>query len=163
MERQLIELLRHRSLTMATAESCTGGNIAHRITLVPGASDVFAGAVVSYSNRVKADVLGVSVENLRLFGAVSEPVVKEMAEGVCRVLGVDCAVATSGIAGPGGGTPDKPTGTVWIAVHIRGFQTQAALYRFDGDRAAVIESSTSTALGLLYDRLEALFSNKSTC
>lgn len=159
MERKLIELLRHRSLTMATAESCTGGNIAHRITLVPGASDVFSGAVVSYSNRVKADILGVSMENLRLYGAVSEPVVREMAEGVCRALGVDCAVATSGIAGPGGGTPDKPVGMVWMAVHVRGFQTQSAVYRFDGDRATVIETATTAALKMLQDRLVAVFSN----
>ena len=100
------ELLRQRHLTMGTAESCTGGTIASMITSVAGSSDYFVGGVVSYSNEVKSRVLGVSEESLRLHGAVSREVVEQMATGAARVLGCDCAVATSGVAGPGGGTKE---------------------------------------------------------
>ncbi|MDE6097303.1 MAG: CinA family nicotinamide mononucleotide deamidase-related protein, partial [Muribaculaceae bacterium] len=132
----VIDLLRRRGMSMGTAESCTGGNIAHSITAVPGASDVFAGSVVSYSNSVKENTLGVSAESLATYGAVSEAVVRQMAEGACRVLGTDCAVATSGIAGPGGGTPEKPVGTVWIAVCTPN-KTEAKCLRLPGNRSRV--------------------------
>lgn len=149
----VIDRIRRLGLTLATAESCTGGNIAHAITAIPGASDIFAGAVVSYSNEVKQHVLGVSQESLLTYGAVSEAVVRQMAEGACRVLGTDCAVATSGIAGPGGGTPDKPTGTVWMAVHTpQG--TIARCRRFPGDRTRVIERATTEALLMLYSAID---------
>ena len=111
IEKEIGELLRSRHLTMGTAESCTGGYIAHLITRVAGSSDYFCGGVVSYSNEVKHHVLGVSEDSLAQYGAVSRPVVEQMALGAIRVLGCDCAVATSGIAGPGGGTPEKPVGT----------------------------------------------------
>ena len=109
-------LLKSRGLTLATAESCTGGNIAHLITQVPGSSEYFKGTVVSYANEVKTGVLGVRAGDLERHGAVSQPVVEQMAQGVRRLLRTDWAVATSGIMGPGGGTPDKPVGTVWMAV-----------------------------------------------
>ena len=113
------DLLRSRKLTVATAESCTGGNIAHEITTVAGCSDYYKGSVVSYANSVKENQLGVSRGILESEGAVSEPVVRQMAEGVAALLQTDCAIATSGIAGPGGGTAEKPVGTVWMAAHAR--------------------------------------------
>jgi len=110
------QMLRESGLKVATAESCTGGYLAHLLTSIPGSSDYYLGGVVSYANSVKREVLGVSPETLREHGAVSEPVVRQMVEGVCRLTGADLAMATSGIAGPGGGTPEKPVGTIWIAV-----------------------------------------------
>ncbi len=109
-------LLRAQGLKVATAESCTGGYLAHLITSVPGSSDYYLGGVVSYANSVKQEILGVSEETLRQHGAVSEPVVRQMVQGACRITGADWAMATSGIAGPGGGTPQKPVGTIWVAV-----------------------------------------------
>lgn len=148
----VLERLRAMGLTLATAESCTGGNIAHSVTLIPGCSDVFRGSVVSYCNEVKHKLLGVDNDNLEIYGAVSEQVVRQMAEGACRVLGADCAVATSGIAGPGGAVPGKPVGTVWTAVTTpRG--TVAELLHIDGDRQAVIEGATEKALLLLLKQL----------
>ena len=144
-EEILKDILVEKGLTFATAESCTGGNIAHRFTMLPGASDVFAGGVVSYANEVKLNVLGVDAGTIATLGAVSEPVAAAMAEGACRVLGTDCAVATSGIAGPGGGTPDKPVGTVCMA-----FATPAGTHtvtvHLPGDRGRVIDRASTTAL-----------------
>lgn len=148
----VIKTLRQQGLTMATAESCTGGNIAHCITAIAGASDVFAGSVVSYSNEVKQSVLGVSADSLAEYGAVSETVVRQMAEGACRVIGTDCAVATSGIAGPGGGTAEKPVGTVWMAVHTPG-GTESKCMRLPGNRARVIDRATTEVLLMLYRAL----------
>lgn len=145
----LIEALRTRGLTMATAESCTGGNIAHAVTSVAGASDVFLGGIVSYANSVKSGLLRVSADDLAQHGAVSEAVVRQMALGACHATGADCAVATSGIAGPGGGTPDKPVGTVWMAWCVRG-QVETRCFRFPGDRARVINRATSEALLTLF-------------
>ena len=142
----LIDALRRRGLTMASAESCTGGNIAHAITSVSGCSDVFRGSVVSYANDVKTGVLGVDAITLATDGAVSEATVRQMAAGACRVCGADCAVATSGIAGPGGAVPGKPVGTVWIAVAAPDGSVTASLHRFPGDRSRVIERATTTAL-----------------
>ena len=104
----VFDILQQRNITISTAESCTGGNIAHYITLISGSSEVFMGGIVSYSNDVKHRVLGVSESALATYGAVSRPVVEQMAEGACRVCATDCAVATSGIAGPGGGTASLP-------------------------------------------------------
>lgn len=139
------DALRRRGLTLATAESCTGGNIARSITAVAGASDVFAGTVVSYSNEVKARVLGVKQATLDSVGAVSREVVEQMADGARRVIGTDIAVATSGIAGPGGATPGKPVGTVWMAWAGPGGVT-SRLFRFPGNRNRVIERATTEAL-----------------
>ncbi len=141
----LLSRLRARSLTMATAESCTGGNIAHRITSVAGSSDVFLGGVVSYANEVKATLLDVSKEDLATHGAVSQPVVEQMASGVCRATGARCACATSGIAGPGGGSPEKPVGTVWIGWCVDG-HVSSRLFHLPGDRARVIDRATTEAL-----------------
>ena len=110
----LLHHLNRLDLTVATAESCTGGNIAHQITSIAGSSSAFMGSVVAYSNDVKHRVLGVLNETLDTYGAVSLQTVEEMAQGACNVIGTDCAIVTSGIAGPGGGTPDKPVGTVCI-------------------------------------------------
>ena len=146
------ERLREKNLTMATAESCTGGNIAHEITRIAGSSDYFVGSVVSYANHVKEQVLQVSPEDLRAHGAVSEPVVRQMAQGVCQALGANCAVATSGIAGPGGGTKDKPVGTVWMAAKCDD-KLVTACKQFPGDRNRVIERATNEALLLLLQLL----------
>jgi len=116
MEQIVGRLLREKHLSLSTAESCTGGYLAHMITSVPGASEYFQGAVISYSNEVKHTFLGVSEESLKQFGAVSEQVVKEMAQGARQRFNTDFALSISGIAGPDGGTIEKPVGTVWIAV-----------------------------------------------
>lgn len=112
----LLRRLKNANVTVSSAESCTGGNIAHMITLVPGASNYFLGGVVAYANDVKKNVLGVHAQDLEKYGAVSELVARQMAEGARRVFGAQYAVATTGVAGPDGGTPEKPVGTVWIAV-----------------------------------------------
>lgn len=144
----VLERLRGLGATMATAESCTGGNIAHVLTAVAGASDVVRGGIVAYANGVKSAVLGVDAAVIESCGAVSEPVVRAMAEGARRVCGADYAVATSGIAGPGGGTPAKPVGTVWIAASGPAV-TEAKVFNVPGDRAAVIEGATARALNML--------------
>lgn len=145
-EEILLELLGQRGLTIATAESCTGGNIAHRITSVAGASASMVGGVVAYSNDVKRRVLGVKAATLEVHGAVSLPVVEEMAAGACHVAGADIAVASSGIAGPGGGSEQKPVGTVCIAVARADGEVCSSVYRFPGNRARVIDRATTTAL-----------------
>lgn len=116
LEMALGKLLKEKGLTLSTAESCTGGYMAHLITSVPGSSAYFMGSVVSYANEVKRNLLGVKKETLKTHGAVSEETVREMVAGALKLLGTDLAVATSGIAGPSGGTPEKPVGTIWIAV-----------------------------------------------
>jgi nicotinamide-nucleotide amidase len=116
LEAVIVRLLTGRKQTLTLAESCTGGAIAHRITNIPGASAVFLGGFVTYSNAVKEKFLGVRPETLAANGAVSEPVAREMAEGARRETGADFAIAVTGIAGPGGGTAEKPVGTVFIAL-----------------------------------------------
>jgi nicotinamide-nucleotide amidase len=116
LESVVIGLLTSLGKTVAVAESCTGGFLAHRLTNVPGSSAVFLGGVIAYSNQVKQEVLGVRAETLRQHGAVSEPVAREMADGARRLLRADYALAVTGLAGPGGGTPDKPVGTAYIAL-----------------------------------------------
>ncbi len=116
MEELVARAMTSRHLTLATAESCTGGAIAQRLTALAGASEYFRGGVVAYSNDVKINMLGVSTDTLAAHGAVSEETVREMAEGARTRLGADYAVATSGVAGPSGGTPEKPVGTVWTAI-----------------------------------------------
>ncbi len=144
--------LRERGLTLSTAESCTGGNIAHEITSIAGSSDYFKGAVVSYANEVKMSLLGVSEREIIDNGAVSEPVVRQMVEGACRAIGTDCAIATSGVAGPGGGTPAKPVGTVWMAAKC-GDRVVAQLKQLPGDRSRVITRTTLEAQLLLLSLL----------
>ncbi len=141
-------ILREKHKTLSTAESCTGGNIAHYITSVAGSSDYFVGGVVSYSNEVKMRVLGVKKETLDAYGAVSQPVVEQMAEGVVKLTGADYGVSTSGVAGPGGGTAEKPVGTVWMAVSD-GKQTLSRKYHFGINRIENIKKATETAFFLL--------------
>jgi nicotinamide-nucleotide amidase len=116
LEENLGKLLRERQLTLATAESCTGGYVGHLITSVPGSSDYFKGSVVAYANEVKEELLKVRTETLEKEGAVSEATVREMVGGALKLLKTDLAVSVSGIAGPGGGSPQKPVGTIWMAV-----------------------------------------------
>lgn len=141
-------ILAERGETLATAESCTGGNIAHEITRIAGSSVYFKGSVVAYSNEVKIRVLNVSSETLSGFGAVSRETVLQMVSGVQRLLSSDCAIATSGIAGPGGGSVEKPVGTVWIAVRY-GERSEAECFCFEGDREQVIARATQSALLML--------------
>ena len=141
-------MLARRGETLATAESCTGGNIAHEITRVAGSSVYFKGSVVAYSNEVKEHVLQVSPRTLEQHGAVSRETVSQMTVGVQRLLSTDCAIATSGIAGPGGGTAEKPVGTVWIAARY-GERDRADCFRFEGDREQVIARATQSALLML--------------
>jgi nicotinamide-nucleotide amidase len=149
----LIDALLEKNYLMGSAESCTGGNIAHSITAVAGSSQVFAGTVVSYSNDVKHNVLGVKSETLNEFGAVSRQTVEQMLSGACKVLGTDCAVATSGIAGPGGGTPEKPVGTVWIGAKTPN-EMVVTEYHFPGNRERVINRATATAMLMLIKLLK---------
>jgi PncC family amidohydrolase len=146
----LVELLISADATCAAAESCTGGGVGAAITSVPGASAVFAGAVVSYSNDVKSNVLGVKPETLASFGAVSSETAKEMAEGVRSLLKTDYAVSVTGIAGPGGGSAEKPVGLVWFALSSRN-GTMSVKKVFDGDRNAVRNAAVETAISLLSD------------
>lgn len=143
-------LLRRRGLTVATAESCTGGTVASMLTQVAGSSAWFRGAVVSYAVEVKERVLGVDVRH----GVVSEPTARQMAEGAARLMQADAAVATTGVAGPGGGTAETPVGTVCIAATLRG-HTHAVTRRFEGDREAVILQAADAALALLGQIIEA--------
>ena len=141
--------LTERGLTLATAESCTGGNIARLLTAQAGASAYFKGGVVAYSNEVKESVLGVKHSTLEAHGAVSEETVREMAEGVRQRLGADLAIATTGIAGPDGGTSEKPVGTVWIAV-ADARHTEAKLLQFGANRRQQnIDRSTNQAYAML--------------
>lgn len=147
-EESLLQRLRAKGLTVATAESCTGGNIAHRITAIAGCSDCYFGSVVSYDNSVKTNLLNVDPAAIETHGAVSEEVASQMAEGVRKAIGTDCAIATSGIAGPSGATPGKPVGTVCIAIATPE-RTVAATYHFPGTRDRVIDRASTTALTLL--------------
>jgi nicotinamide-nucleotide amidase len=142
-------------VTLGTAESCTGGLVAAALTEVPGSSAAFVGGVVSYANDVKTGLLGVPEVTLAASGAVSEPVVRAMAEGARRSLGADLTVAVSGVAGPGGGSDAKPVGTVWFAVSDA-TGTHSETVRYPGDRAAVRMRSTARALDLLRLRLDGL-------
>ena len=155
IEHTLIPTLTARRLTLATAESCTGGLIAKRITHVPGAAAVYLGRVVSYANEVKIGLLGVSPDTLIAHGAVSSAVAAQMARGVRLATGADAAVSTTGIAGPGGGTPAKPVGTVWVGISTADGET-THLLQLDpaADRATIREEAASRALTLLLEAIE---------
>jgi nicotinamide-nucleotide amidase len=148
LETVIGRLLKNSNATIGTAESCTGGFLANQITSVPGSSAYFEGSVVSYSNSVKMNVLGVSRETLEEFGAVSEQTAREMAEGARRVLNTTFAVSTTGIAGPDGGTAEKPVGTVWIACATPD-ETFTQLLTLRNNRKINIELTSSYALNLL--------------
>lgn len=139
-------------LTIAAAESCTGGEVAHRITAIAGSSVYFLGSVVSYSNEAKMHLLGVSPEIIETRGAVSEECARAMAEGARRVFAADVAVSTTGIAGPGGATARKPVGLVYIAIaDAAGVRCQE--HHFAGNRTAVIDAAALVALNLLVERV----------
>ena len=148
LEEVIGQMLKDRELTLATAESCTGGKIAQRITTIPGSSAYFTGSVVAYSNAVKENVLGVSSDTLKNHGAVSELTVKEMVQGAIKLLNTDLAVSISGIAGPGGGTPEKPVGTVWMAVGNKDRIVTQKL-QIGKDRLRNIEYSSVQALNMI--------------
>ena len=148
MQEAIGRLLKTRGKTLGTAESCTGGYIAHLITSIPGSSNYFKGSVVSYANEVKQHLLHVKPDTLAANGAVSEPTVEEMVSGALQVLHTDFAIATSGIMGPDGGSPEKPVGTVWVAVgNHQKIITQKFSFRFDRQRN--IELAATNALNLL--------------
>lgn len=147
-------LLTERKLQLATAESCTGGNLAHTYTLIPGVSASYRGSILAYANDVKIQLLGINPADIEAHGAVSEPVAKSMALKVCEVLQTHCSIATTGIAGPGGGTEDKPVGTVFIAVACNG-KVYSEKFRFFGTRDQIIQRSTWTGFHLLNRLLEA--------
>ena len=154
LARRLGRALLARNLRVATAESCTGGWIAKALTDVAGSSQWLEGGIVAYSNAAKSALLGVPAELIAAHGAVSEPVARAMAEGARARLGVALAVAVSGIAGPDGGTPDKPVGTVWFA-WANGRQTTAAREQLGGDREAVRRRCVAVALRRLIELAEA--------
>ena len=152
----LLELCRSKKLTIATAESCTGGLVAATLTEIPGSSDVVERGFVTYSNEAKTELLGVPAELIAQHGAVSEPVALAMAEGALRHAHAEVAVAVTGIAGPAGGSPDKPVGTVWIAWAVQGAPAHAVCHHFDGDRAQVREATVRDALAGVRRRLTPL-------
>lgn len=153
IEEEIGRLLLAKKLTLSCAESCTGGGIASLITSVPGCSDYFVGSVVAYSNEVKKALLHVSAETLEKYGAVSEETVTEMVKGAMKSLNSDCAVATSGIAGPGGGTPEKPVGTIWLAA---AYKNEILAMKQEGDlgRTENVQKAIRNVLFLLYNKLK---------
>ena len=155
LSKELSDKFWKEGLTLATAESCTAGNIASVITAIPGSSHFYKGGIIAYSDEVKVNLLGVNPETLEKNGAVCEEVVIEMAKGAMKSMNSDCAVATSGIAGPTGGTPEKPVGTVWIAVTMK---DKVMTMKASGDegRNKNIENATLNALQML----QKLFQNQ---
>lgn len=153
LEILLGQLLRGRGLKLATAESCTGGLIADRITDVPGSSDYFLGGFVAYAYEAKVATLGVSWDTLQRFGAVSRETVLEMARGARKALNADLAISVSGIAGPGGGLPEKPVGTTWIGLVTPEGET-AEVFHWKGNRRENKEQSANAAMQMLINFLE---------
>ena len=153
VEQEVFELLRQRHLTFASAESCTGGNIAHRITLIPGSSEVFRGAAVTYATPTKTKVLGVPAGVIEQHTVVSQQVVEAMAQGVRALMEADFGVATTGVAGPGGGTEASPVGTVWIGVASKD-GVISKCFNFGNHRERVIRRATLTAYEMLSRHLK---------
>jgi len=152
-EKAILNIMQDRGLTLSTAESCTGGYIAHLITLHPGCSSVYWGGAVAYAYELKESILGVKESTLTQFGAVSEETVTEMAEGAIHHFKTDYAIAVSGIAGPDGGTEDKPVGTVWIAISNKN-KTVAKVFTFSNKRIQNIERSAASAMSMLLNLLK---------
>lgn len=147
------KLLTEKGLTLSAAESCTGGHVSHMITSVPGSSSYFIGSVTAYANKVKINTLGVNPDTLAQYGAVSEQTVAEMASGVRQRFSTNLGVATSGVAGPGGGTPEKPVGTIWIACADRdGVETRKL--QFGKDRLTNIRLTTTAVLNMVRLRIQ---------
>ncbi|HEC77459.1 MAG TPA: CinA family protein [Thermoplasmatales archaeon] len=153
MMEKIAELLKKKKFWIATAESCTSGLVAHNLTNVPGSSEYFKGGVVAYSNEIKIKVLGVKKETLEKFGAVSHQTAYEMAHGVKNLMNVDIAISTTGIAGPGGGTPEKPVGLVYIGLATPdGVETRKFI--FEGNRIENKENFCKASLNMLLEYLE---------
>lgn len=153
LEALVHDILIQRGKTLAVAESCTGGVIASKFTAMAGASNYFLGGVVAYANEAKRDILGVSMDDIECFGAVSEVVALEMAEGVRRITGADYAIATTGIAGPTGGSKQKPVGTVWMAIATP--EGSRAVMRNSGtDRGQIISRASAYAIEMLYEEIK---------
>jgi nicotinamide-nucleotide amidase len=153
--RQIGDLLISRSWMLTTAESCTGGGVANAVTSIPGSSGWFERGFVTYSNLAKQQMLGVSVTMLQDYGAVSEPVVRAMADGALRNSPAQVSLAISGIAGPEGGSIDKPVGTVWFAWAVSGRATISRRWHFDGDRTQVRARAVEAALMGVLDILSS--------
>jgi PncC family amidohydrolase len=152
LEVQVGELLRRRGLRLAVAESCTGGLLGHRLTNVPGSSTYFVGGVISYAYEAKVRLLGVTWDTLEAHGAVSRETVIEMARGVRKLLAADIGVSISGIAGPGGSTPEKPVGLTWIGLSAQDFEDAWSAI-WEGERVSNKEMSAEAALRLLIQYL----------
>jgi nicotinamide-nucleotide amidase len=150
----IVKELRERGHTLATAESCTGGQVADAIVSVAGASSVYRGGIVAYSNDVKTSELDVTSETLQQYGAVSEETAIAMARGACARLGADVSIATTGVAGPDGGTEEKPVGLVWIAVALADGTVESRKVNIPGTRVDIRERATVSALGLMWRLLE---------
>ena len=148
LEEALGELLREKQLTLATAESCTGGNVARLITSIPGSSDYFLGSVVAYHNRIKSGLLHVDESLIERFGAVSREVAEQMASGVMKAFHTGTAIAVTGIAGPSGGSEEKPVGTTWIAVATKE-RLYSRKFLFGGSRERIITQASCSAMQLL--------------
>ena len=155
MQALVHDIMCKRGLTLATAESCTGGTIASRFTAMAGASAYFLGGVVAYANEAKRDILGVNYDDIMEHGAVSESVARQMAEGARRITGADYAIATTGIAGPTGGSEAKPVGTVWMAVATP-HRTVAMMRASGSDRGQIINRASAYAIEMLYKELKEM-------
>ncbi len=153
LEEKLRDYARARGLKLAAAESCTGGLVADRITNIPGSSEYFIGGVVAYAYEAKANLLGVAWDTLHTHGAVSEETVREMARGARKIFDADIAVSVSGIAGPGGGMPDKPVGLTWFGLSTKDGEW-ARHFIWDGDRIKNKQLSSEAALQFIMDYLE---------
>lgn len=153
ISREINELMWKDGITLSTAESCTAGNLAAAITSIPGSSHYYKGGVVAYANQVKENLLHVDIKTIEMYGVVSEETVCEMVKGAMETLNTDYAIATSGIAGPGGGTLDKPVGTIWIAA---GSRNKIVTMKLEGDdgREQNIAKATNSALHLVCDLLK---------
>ena len=147
-EEELGNLLKSKKLSLSTAESCTGGGVAAAITSVAGSSEYFTGGIVAYSNDVKVSLLHVSSETLEKYGAVSRETGMEMAAGAMNTLKTDCAIATSGIAGPGGGSLEKPVGTIWIAIAYKN-EIVTVMQTGDNGRVKNVQNAIQNAMDLL--------------
>ncbi len=155
----LLKKLRDKNFTFGCAESCTGGICADTIVSIPGASDIFKGGIVSYANSAKADILGVPEEILDNYGAVSSQCAEAMVQGTCKALKCNCAISTTGIAGPGGGTAEKPVGLVYIAAAVNGLTAVKELF-LHGNRRMIRERAAAAAFFLLYELLDSPENNK---
>jgi PncC family amidohydrolase len=158
IEIELGKMLSMRGLTISVAESFTGGLIGHTITNAPGSSRYFQGGVIAYANEVKMEILGVSEQTLINYGAVSEQTVLEMARGVRSALNTDIGISSSGIAGPGGGSVEKPVGLAWLGLSASELE-QAEQFMFSGDRYQIKKQATQTAIQLLIEFLAKLTQN----